>query len=128
MEHTVTEATIERLVRAFYARVRDDDVLGPIFAAAIPGDWEPHLQTMMAFWSSVMLKTGRFKGAPVQKHMALRALRAEHFAHWLALFRATAHEICPGAAAEDFIAKAENIADSLRRAISPPQMQPATRP
>ena len=38
----ITEAMIERLVRAFYAKVRADAVLGPIFEARIR-DWEPHL-------------------------------------------------------------------------------------
>jgi hypothetical protein len=41
-ETGVDEVMIERLVRGFYARVRDDDVLGLIFAAKID-DWEPHL-------------------------------------------------------------------------------------
>jgi len=47
----IDEAMIERLVRGFYARVRGDDVLGPIFAAKID-DWEPHLQKMFAFWGA----------------------------------------------------------------------------
>jgi hypothetical protein len=46
----IDEAMIERLVRGFYERVRDDNVLGPIFAAKIE-DWEPHLWKMCAFWS-----------------------------------------------------------------------------
>ena len=46
----ITEGMIEQLVRAFYARVRADDVLGPIFEARIR-DWEPHLAQMFAFWS-----------------------------------------------------------------------------
>src|ERR1700710_1913835 len=46
----ITEAMIERLVRAFYDKVRADPVLGPIFAARID-NWEPHLQQMFAFWS-----------------------------------------------------------------------------
>lgn len=46
-ETGIDEAMIERLVRRFYARVRDDDVLGPIFAAQID-DWEPHLRKMSA--------------------------------------------------------------------------------
>ena len=41
---------IERLVRGFYAKVRTDAVLGPIFEARIR-DWEPHLEQMFAFWS-----------------------------------------------------------------------------
>lgn len=113
----IDEALIERLVRHFYARVRQDPELGPIFAAVIPADWEPHLQTMMAFWSSVMLMSGRFHGQPVQKHRALRAVRPEHFARWLALFRHSAQEVCPPEIAALFIDRAERIAESLQRAM-----------
>jgi hemoglobin len=37
-ETGIDEAMIERLVRGFYARVRDDAMLGPIFASKID-DW-----------------------------------------------------------------------------------------
>ena len=39
----ITEAMIERLVRAFYDKVRTDPMLAPVFDARIR-DWEPHLQ------------------------------------------------------------------------------------
>ena len=71
MERTgIDEAMIERLVRGFYARVRADAVLGPIFEARIK-DWEPHLARMCAFWSSVALMTGRYHGTPMVKHLPL---------------------------------------------------------
>ena len=113
----IDEALIERLVRHFYARVRRDPELGPIFEAVIPPDWEPHLRTMMAFWSSVMMMTGTFHGRPVQKHQALTSVRPEHFGRWLALFRESAHEICREPVAELFIDRAERIAESLQRAM-----------
>ena len=52
------EAALERLIPAFYARVRDDALLGPVFNQAI-GDWPHHLDKLVAFWSSVMLTSGR---------------------------------------------------------------------
>src|SRR4029453_8237094 len=66
----ITETMIEQLVRAFYAKVRADEVLGPIFDAWIR-DWELHLQQMFAFWSSVALMTGRYHGTPMVKHIRL---------------------------------------------------------
>lgn len=109
----IDEDMIERLVRHFYDRVRADADLGPIFQRVIPGDWEPHLRTMMAFWSSVTLMTGRFKGQPMVKHKALYDLRPEHFAIWLGLFRTSAREVCPPAVAVIFIDRAERIALTL---------------
>jgi len=112
----IDEATIERLVRGFYARVRQDPLLGPIFDAHI-ADWEPHLQTMFAFWSSLTLQSGRYHGQPMAKHVPL-PVDAEHFDRWLALFEETARELCPPAAAELFIDRARRVAESLELGIA----------
>ena len=110
----IDEAMIERLVRHFYARVRRDPALGPIFARVIPADWEPHLKTMMAFWSSVMLMSGRYKGQPMPKHIALTDVRPTHFARWLALFEQSARAVCPTDIAALFVDRAQRIAQSLQ--------------
>ncbi|HEY5337607.1 MAG TPA: group III truncated hemoglobin [Rhizomicrobium sp.] len=107
---------IERLVRGFYAKVRDDDVLGPIFAAKID-DWEPHLQKMFAFWSSVALMSGRYHGQPMVKHLPL-PVDAGHFDRWLALFAETARNMCPPAAAERFILLSHRVGESLELGIA----------
>src|SRR5579862_2362512 len=83
----IDEKMIERLVRAFYASIREDALLGPVFASRIE-DWEPHLQKMCAFWSSVALMTGAYHGQPMQKHLPL-PIDASHFDRWLELFAAT---------------------------------------
>lgn len=115
-ETGIDEAMIERLVRGFYARVREDALIGPVFAARI-ADWEPHLQRMCAFWSSVALLTGRYHGQPMQKHLPL-PVDARHFDRWLRLFEATARELCPPRAADHFITRARNIAESLELGIA----------
>ena len=112
----ITEAMIERLVRGFYARVRADAVLGPIFDAQIK-DWEPHLAQMCAFWSSVALMTGRYHGTPMAKHLPL-PVDAGHFDRWLELFEATAREICPPEAKTHFVELARRIAASLELGIA----------
>ena len=71
----VSEDGIRQLVDAFYVKVRADPELAPIFAHAIPGDWKPHLTKMYAFWSSVMLTTGRYKGNPVAKHLVIPGMK-----------------------------------------------------
>lgn len=123
------EAEIERLVRAFYARVRADTELGPIFERVIGEDWEPHLARMCDFWSSVMLMSGRYKGQPMLAHMRLKAVRREHFDCWLALFRETAAEVCAPPVAEAFMERAARIAESLRMGMffNPAAHDPARR-
>jgi len=115
-ETGIDEAMIERLVRGFYAYVREDEVLGPVFAAKIT-DWEPHLQRMFAFWSAVALMSGRYHGQPMAKHMPL-PIDADHFDRWLALFERTARELCPPKAADHFVMLAQRIAESLELGIA----------
>ncbi len=112
----IDAAMIDRVVRAFYGKVREDDVLAPIFAARIT-DWEPHLARMCEFWSSVALMTGIYHGRPMEKHLPL-PVDGRHFDRWLRLFRATAQEVCPPAAAAHFIERAERIAQSLEMGIA----------
>ncbi|WP_246479865.1 group III truncated hemoglobin [Kaustia mangrovi] len=116
-DHAVSEDMIRTLVHTFYGRVRDDEALGPIFAAELGDDWGPHLDKMCDFWSSVMLTTGRYKGRPLPAHMKVEAIREEHFARWLALFSETAREVCPPREADAFIARASRIAESFKLAM-----------
>ena len=113
----VSEDGIRQLVDAFYTRVRLDPDLAPIFARAIPGDWQPHLNKMYNFWSSVMLTTGRYKGNPVIKHLIIPGIQPHLFERWLALFDETCHELFEDSVSEDFRSKASRIAESLKLAL-----------
>ena len=112
----ITEEMIERLVRGFYAKVRRDAVLAPVFESRIQ-DWEPHLERMFAFWSSVALMSGRYHGSPMAKHMPL-PIDAGHFDRWLALFEETAREVCPPEAEAHFVERARRIAESLELGVA----------
>ena len=81
-------------------------------------DWPAHLDKLCAFWSSVMLMTGRYKGTPMKVHAELPEIAPEHFQRWLALFQSTAQEICPGAAASLFTDRSQRIAQSLQLGIA----------
>jgi hemoglobin len=113
----VSEDGIRRLVDAFYDKVRLDAELAPVFLRAIPGDWQPHLTRMYAFWSSVMLTTGRYKGNPVVKHLVIPGIQPHLFERWLALFSETCGELFDDGVSEEFRAKAARIAESLKLAL-----------
>lgn len=115
-ETGLDDALLAAVVHRFYDRVRADAMLGPIFEARIR-DWGPHLDRMVEFWSSVALMTGRYHGAPLPAHAAL-PVGWEHFDRWLALFRATARELCTPEGASHLITRAERIARSLHMAIA----------
>lgn len=114
----VTEPMIEALVHAFYAKVRLDPVLGPIFQKALAGHWDAHLAKLCDFWSSVMLGTRRFDGRPMAVHARLPEIEAAHFTRWLELFGETADAVCPPDAAALFKAKAAMIGQSLQLGIA----------
>ena len=82
------ETDVTRLVHAFYARVREDDMLGSFFDAHV-ADWDHHLAKMVDFWSSTLRGTARYRGTPMPKHAALPGLDVRMFDRWLLLFRET---------------------------------------
>lgn len=128
----VDEAMIRDLVHAFYAKVRRDPTLGPIFDREV-ADWDQHLAKLCDFWSSVVLMSGRFKGQPMAVHQRLPDIGAAHFERWLALFAQTARDACPPEAAALFTAKAEQIGESLQLGLAfsrgepPPPLRPGRR-
>ena len=107
-----TEQEIRALVHDFYADVRRDDVLGPIFNSRIH-DWDTHLAKLVDFWSSILLRTGRFTGAPMPLHAAMPGLSADLFQRWLAAFYASNARQPNQAMAAQANAMAERIAQSL---------------
>ena len=114
---SITPAQISDLVERFYARVRKDARLGPIFEARMNGHWADHLDRMKAFWSSVLLRSSAYKGQPVPAHLRLTEVVSEDFRCWLVLFRRTAGECFEAEAARLVIAAAERIARSLWLAL-----------
>jgi hemoglobin len=110
----IDEAALERLIPEFYARVRRDPEIGPVFNDAVH-DWPGHLDKLVAFWSSVMLTSGRYKGNPMMMHLKHSArIRPEMFARWLAIWRETTDELLDPQAAAALQEKAGRIAESLQ--------------
>ncbi|OYQ32739.1 preprotein translocase subunit TatC [Niveispirillum lacus] len=108
------ERQLAHLVERFYAKVRQDPALGPIFNDAI-GDWDHHLNLLTDFWSSVMLASGQYKGNPMAAHLRHRArLTPALFALWLNLWDETAKDVLSPQDAAAIRATADRIARSLQ--------------
>lgn len=104
------------IVDVSYARVRAADLIGPLLNDAV-GDWPVHLERFAAFWSSVMVTTGRYKGRPVSAHLRHRdRITPPMFDRWLSLWRQTTAEMSRADIADALHAKVERIAESLRLA------------
>jgi hemoglobin len=113
----IDEAALKQLVKSFYDRVRADRLIGPVFNDAI-ADWPDHLEKLQAFWSSVMLTSGRYKGQPLPAHIRHGArIDAAAFDRWLALWGQVTGEMFDPAIAARFQDKAARIAESLQLGI-----------
>jgi len=73
-----SEQEVTRLVHDFYARVREEPRLAPVFTARVH-DWDAHLAQLVDFWSAMLRGTRRFSGAPMPKHMAMDELDRDLF-------------------------------------------------
>jgi len=105
------ESDVQQFVDHFYGLVLQDDLLRPIFVDLAGVDWDEHLPKMYSFWSSILLGTASYHGAPFPAHAALMPnLTVEHFDRWLNLFEQTIEELFEGPIADTARQRARNIA------------------
>lgn len=97
---------IEFFVNSFYDKVKDDDMLGPVFKNL---NWPHHLPIMYNFWSSLLLGDQTYAGNPLQKHLRL-AIDSKHFEQWLKLFTQTLDENFSGEKTDEAKLRAQSIA------------------
>lgn len=81
----VTRAQIASVVAAFYAKARQHDVLGPVFAKHVH-DWSTHEDKITCFWASAILHEKSFDGNPMIAHIQAGNVQTHHFAQWLSVF------------------------------------------
>lgn len=90
------------LVTIFYAKIRKDDLLGPIFNKHIPEEnWPSHLSKLTDFWETNLFGVAKFKGNPSQKHVDVdsdlnHSVEQKHFGQWLNLWFQTIDELFEG--------------------------------
>lgn len=97
-------ADVSYLVRAFYAKVRKDELLGPIFNGII-SDWEEHLEKLTDFWENNLFFVAKYRGNPRTAHISVdkkmdNTVESRHFGEWLNLWYQTIDENFEGHLAE----------------------------
>ncbi|MDO5608558.1 MAG: group III truncated hemoglobin [Capnocytophaga sp.] len=106
---------IRLLVNRFYAKIRKDTMLGPIFNSHIPDEeWEAHLEKLTDFWETNLFGIPKFKGSPTQKHIMVDrnlnyTVTQHHFGQWINLWFETIDEMYEGELAE----RAKNAARKM---------------
>jgi hemoglobin len=91
-------ADVSKLVRTFYGKVREDELIGPIFNGIVK-NWEEHLEHLTDFWEMVLLKSGPGAGKfnPMKVHHEVdvatdHVITDTHFETWLGLWMTTIEE------------------------------------
>ncbi|MFI2744472.1 group III truncated hemoglobin [Zhouia sp. PK063] len=92
MKKTIsTFENIQELVDEFYIKVREDELIGPVFNQVIENRWDEHLKKMYSFWQTILLKEHTYIGSPFPPHERL-PIEKKHFEQWLCLFMKTIDE------------------------------------
>ncbi|MDG4945369.1 group III truncated hemoglobin [Weeksellaceae bacterium KMM 9713] len=108
---------IKLMVDSFYAKVRQDDLIGPIFDEKIQDRWPEHLEKMYTFWETVLLRKHTYFGSPFPPHAKL-PVDKEHFERWLELFMKNLDEHFTGEKAEEAYWRAEKMANMFNYKIN----------
>jgi len=110
----IDRASIEKLVRTFYAKVIEDELIGPFFIRTLGDDftsfqWYEHFNLLDNFWLGMVLEEGHYRGDPFMPHVFLGELTKEEFDRWLEIFRETLEEIYAPIQVLKFYGKAKGI-------------------
>lgn len=101
---------IKLMVDQFYGKVRENELIGPIFNGVIKDKWPEHLDKMYRFWESILLGNNTYNGRPFPPHAQL-PVSEEHFEQWKALFFETVDENFKGDVADMAKWRATKIAE-----------------
>jgi len=121
MDNSITRDDIARITKVFYASVKKDTLLGPIFAEKFGTTdevWDPHIAKIGEFWASIFLKTRSYKGNPMAQHAGLEGITPKHFTRWLELFAIAGAKTLPTSKQEMFNKTANRIAKSLQMGLA----------
>jgi hemoglobin len=97
------------LVDAFYGRIREDELLGPIFMSIIRDNWPAHLEKMYRFWDTILLGAHSYQGTPFAPH-AHMGIDAVHFERWIEIFHDCVDTHFSGEKAEEAKLRSEKMA------------------
>ena len=114
----INEETLRVLLVHFYEQVRKDDLIGPIFTDKIgttDEDWAPHMDRVVAFWSSVLLGSKDYGGGFMMKHGAIPNLEMAHFKRWMEIFMPCVSALFEVSQSIDITIKAQTLMRNLHQ-------------
>ncbi|WP_299248225.1 group III truncated hemoglobin [uncultured Aquimarina sp.] len=122
MKHSIqrdieTREDVYNVVTQFYAKIRKEEILGPIFNHIIQ-DWDEHLNRLTDFWETNLLFVANYKGNPIKVHQQVDAtfqgsITEHHFGIWLRLWFTTIDGLYTGEKAETAKRRARKMSTHL---------------
>jgi hemoglobin len=119
MEHVKDIKTVEDIkvmVNTFYDKIKQDELLGPIFNERIQDRWAIHLETMYKFWENLLFGNNTYHGRPFPPHATL-PIGFEHFQQWLTIFTSNIDQHFKGPKTEEAKIRAQSIASIFHHKI-----------
>ena len=107
---------VKKLVDTFYGKVRENDLLAPVFNERIKDRWPEHLEKMYTFWQTILLEERTYFGSPFPPHAKLPVEHA-HFEEWMKLFTQTLDELFIGEKAKEAKWRAGKMAEMFEYKI-----------
>lgn len=108
---------VSKLVETFYAKIKEDQRLGPIFNKRLTSEdiWEQHLVKLTDFWETNLFQVIKFEGNPMKAHQETDkavdySINQEDFYQWLMLWNSTIDNL--------FLGNRANLAKEKARRMS----------
>ena len=113
----LTEASIAALLECFYAKIRRDPVLAPIYSEVLGEHWDAHIARMQEFWCSALRVKPGYRRDMLAMHQMIDTLKPSLFPRWLARFREAVGECFAEVPAGVINDRALKIARNLETAL-----------
>jgi hemoglobin len=90
---------IQVILKAFYKKAFEDELIGFFFTEIVPLNLETHLPVITGFWESVLFGNHHYRKNVMEVHKKIHQLspiRKIHLDRWLELFTKTVDEYFEG--------------------------------
>jgi len=116
----ITRENIRTFVMKFYAKVFNDETVGPFFIEKLGDDmesehWQEHLEIIVVFWTAIAFGNPKYTRQLFTPHTKLGDVKRETFEQWLKLFGETLDEVYTPKVAALFQERANIIAGNFMR-------------
>lgn len=112
---------IELLLKLFYEKVFNDQLISHFFTQVVPLNLKEHLPVIADFWESVLLDGKGYRKNVMEIHLNISQkskIEKEHFDRWVKLFTETLDQLFEGSKAALAKQRASSIATMMNIKIT----------